>query len=86
MTAECRGVTFPRRKKSDYFMWKWVDVLGSGHLVSRAATSRAVERQDVDRGKPDIKELPDRLFSLLESRSSLTEWPSTGRAKREVQR
>ena len=53
-----------------------------GHLVSRAATSRAVERQDVDRGKPDSNELPDRLFSLLESRSSLTEWPSTGRAKR----
>ena len=55
---------------------KWVDAWGGGRIASRAATKeggRETERRS-------WCETPDRLFSPLDT-SSLTVWPSTGRAK-----
>ena len=63
------------RKSSKKFS-KWVDVWRGGELASRAATTEGGR----ETGCRSRCETPDRLFSLLEG-SSLTVWPSTGRAR-----
>ena len=82
MRCQTQGKPRDRRvwgKKVKKFS-KWVDVWRARALASRADPTKGGR----ETGCRSWCETPDRLFSLLEG-SSLTVWPSTGRARSEVE-